>query len=173
MNSLSRQLLAAFAILAANNPTASLARTDNSPDSVTIQTFEMGFLPWDLAFDGENIWTNDYFGTSVAKIRASDGVIVGTYYLEDSPRCLAFDGDSIWAGIVNGKLTKLRASDGTIETTVYLGPPNMGHILFDGQNIWVSSWDGQSTVFKVQPSDGTILGTYVVGRHPYGLAFDG
>lgn len=142
-------------------------------ESASIQIFPMGFLPWDLAFDGANIWTNDFFGNTVAKVRASDGVIIARYYAGIAPRCLAYDGASTWVGNESGEITKLRASDGMIETTVDLGTSALGHILFDGQNIWVSAWGGGSTVFKLQPSDGTILGSYLVGRNPYGLAFDG
>jgi hypothetical protein len=161
MNSASRQLLTALAVslLAATTPMVSLARTESSSDSLTIETFPMGFSPWDLAFDGANIWTNNFFGSSVVKVRASDGVILATYYPGYEPRSLAFDGASIWVGNEVGDVTKLRASDGKIEATIDLGSSAIGHILFDGQNIWVASWGGGSVVFKLQPSDGTILGT--------------
>src|SRR5262249_19144815 len=116
--------------------------------------------------------TNDFFGSKVAKVRATDGVILATYPVGYEPRCLAFDGASIWVGTELGDVTKLRASDGTLEATIDIGTSPLGHVLFDGQNIWVSNWGG-SGIYKLQLSDGKILGAYTVGNNPYGLAFDG
>lgn len=58
---------------------AAPTRSEEGPDSLSIQTFPMGFLPGRLAFDGANIWVTNIFGSSVAKVRASDGVILATY----------------------------------------------------------------------------------------------
>jgi DNA-binding beta-propeller fold protein YncE len=45
-------------------------------------------------------------------------------------------------------------------------------VAFDGTNIWVTNYGG-GTVTKLSGSSGAVLGTYSVGRAPYGVAFDG
>jgi outer membrane lipoprotein-sorting protein len=45
-------------------------------------------------------------------------------------------------------------------------------IAFDGANMWIAD-NGANSVTKLRASDGTILGTFVVGDHPIGVAFDG
>jgi hypothetical protein len=45
-------------------------------------------------------------------------------------------------------------------------------ICFDGANIWVTN-RYISTVTKLKVSDGTILGSYNVGKEPMGICFDG
>lgn len=45
-------------------------------------------------------------------------------------------------------------------------------IAFDGENIWVIN-DGDSTLVKMQPSDGTILGTFPIGDTALDILFDG
>ena len=49
---------------------------------------------------------------------------------------------------------------------------------FDGANIWVTNYGMPcqgcgNTVTKLRSSDGAILGTFVVGTGPAGIAFDG
>jgi YVTN family beta-propeller protein len=39
-------------------------------------------------------------------------------------------------------------------------------------SIWVAN-DGSNTVSKLQASTGQVLGTFIVGTTPYGVAFDG
>ena len=57
-----------------------------------------------------------------------------------------------------------------------LGTYNVGSgpeaLAFDGANIWVANWAGNS-VMKLRASDGEILGTYPTGIAPQALAFDG
>ena len=45
-------------------------------------------------------------------------------------------------------------------------------ICFDGANIWVTN-RYISTVTKLRVSDGTVVGTYNVGKEPMGICFDG
>jgi DNA-binding beta-propeller fold protein YncE len=45
-------------------------------------------------------------------------------------------------------------------------------ICYDGTNIWVTNY-GSNTVTKLNASDSSILGTYVVGNYPDGICFDG
>src|SRR5574337_64298 len=42
-------------------------------------TFTVGFQPYEVAFDGTNIWVTNSGSVSITKLRASDGTVLGTY----------------------------------------------------------------------------------------------
>jgi outer membrane protein assembly factor BamB len=91
-------------------------------DGTTLGTFNVGHTPFDILFDGTNIWTSNESGgsndSSLTKLRASDGALLGTFPM-DGPRGLAFDGQSIWvANNSDQTVTKFRPSDGAIELVV-------------------------------------------------------
>jgi DNA-binding beta-propeller fold protein YncE len=47
-------------------------------------------------------------------------------------------------------------------------------VAFDGNNLWFSSYASENTsVYKVSPATGAIIGTYTVGNQPEGVTFDG
>jgi DNA-binding beta-propeller fold protein YncE len=143
-----------------------------SPESVSIEVFPVGSTPYGLAFDGTNIWTTDFFGNAVIKVRASDGAILGSYGIFE-PIFVACDGASVWVTNDVGDVTKFRGSDLRHEATIDLGSSQLGGIIFDGTNIWVAAYAVGDSVYKLRASDGEILGSYAVGRQPYQLAFDG
>ena len=133
-----------------------------------------GSNPYDIAFDGTNIWvTNSFHGGTlgtVSKLRASDGEQLLTFE-ELSPSGIAFDGKYIWVANSNhATLTKRLPSDGSIVGRFHVGRGPFA-LAFDGTNMWVTlSYD---KVAKVRASDGKVLGTFRVGRGPHALAFDG
>jgi DNA-binding beta-propeller fold protein YncE len=45
------------------------------------------------------------------------------------------------------------------------------YVAFDGTNIWVAN-TGNNNTAKLRASDGQVLGTYQVGRNPYGVILD-
>ena len=68
-------------------------------------------------------------------------------------------------------MVKLRASDGVVLGSFPVADgPNA--ILFDGENIWVTS-DIRNKLTKLRASDGATLFVRDVGDIPRGLAFDG
>ena len=78
-------------------------------------TFEVGAAPYDVAFDGANIWDTNYSGATVTKLRASDGKVLGTFAVGQEPYRLAFDGANIWVtNAGSNNVSKLRASDGKL-----------------------------------------------------------
>jgi len=82
-------------------------------DGKTLGTFEAGGGPYNVAFDGANIWVTNNGSKSVSKLRASDGKTLGTFAVGNIPIGIAFDGANIWvANSSSGTVTKLRASDG-------------------------------------------------------------
>ena len=146
------------------------------PAIQTGATFTAGESPFDLAFDGVNLWVSNFVAGSVSKIRASDGTIVGTFSVGYHPSGIAFDGQNIWVGDgPASNLYQVRASDGAVIGTFPMGPgtsavPSFWGVAFDGANVWVAT---TVNVTKLRVNDGVILGTYPVGRYPCGIAFDG
>jgi len=151
------------------------AKSAEVPDSPSVQIFPLptGVLPGEIAFDGANIWATDFYYSTLVKFRASDGVVLGRYSGVYEPLRIASNGTSVWAATELGDLYKVRTSDGVVEQTIDLGTSPLGQVLFDGTNIWVASWGLGNGLTKIEPSSGTILGTYTVGKSPFGLAFDG
>ena len=102
-------------------------------------SFATGSAPWEVAFDGSNIWVSNLGGGTVTKLRASDGTNLGSFAAGDSPVGIAFDGANIWvANFGNDRVTKLRASDGTNLGSFPTGMLPRG-VAFDGSNIWVAN----------------------------------
>ena len=148
-------------------------------DGTTLGTFNVGHTPFDILFDGTNIWTSNESGgsndSSLTKLRASDGALLGTFPM-DGPRGLAFDGQSIWvANNSDQTVTKFRPSDGAIELVVPVRTYPTG-ICFDGRSIWVCLTGYISPgkrVTKILASDGSIEGEFPVDTRPFAITSDG
>jgi uncharacterized protein (TIGR03437 family) len=71
-------------------------------------------------------------------------------------------------------VTKILASTGAVLGVYPAGTGPQG-IAFDGTNIWVTNYGGNSgnTVTELLASTGATVNTYTVGKGPYGIAFDG
>jgi len=140
--------------------------------NATITSYDVGSWPYDICFDGTNIWVTSSGGNVVTELSPNDGAILGTYPVGQNPMGCCFDVTSI--GVVNGNnnsITKIRVSDRvTLGTFTVVNAQDQ--ICFDVANIWVT--DSRSNcVTKLRTSDGTILGTYTVGPIPVGICYDG
>ena len=151
-----------------------------------------------MVFDGANIVVSLSNGKLVS-LRASDGASVFTAdvqaYAEQvawlfqpgqvsgfQQSGLAFDGQNIWVTanlninlVIVKLLLKVRAIDGAIQSYVHIIGSDIGFLQgvgFDGTSIWVGS-TGDQFLFKVRPSDGSILDNIRISGNPTGLAFDG
>lgn len=136
-----------------------------------VTTFKVGSEPWDVVFDGENIWVANNSDATLTKLRASDGARLGDFPVVPDPWKLLFDGANIWVSSYKGhKVMKLRARDGAnlgeFPTCYY---PTA--LAFDGSSIWVGCpYDDH--VVKLRASDGALL-SKVQGYAVSALAFDG
>src|SRR5579862_2847028 len=104
-----------------------------------LRWYGAGHGPLGIAFDGANIWTANYNGGTVTKLRASDGKRLGTFDVGAGPAGVTFDGTNIWvSNSAAGTLTKLRASDGKKLGTFSIGPAPWW-MAFDGSDLWVTT----------------------------------
>jgi hypothetical protein len=130
-----------------------------------------GVNPYEVCFDGTNIWVTNLSSNNVTKMSASNGAVLGTFAVGNSPAGIAFDGTNIWVSNNGGNtVTELLASTGAVVGTITVGS-SPGDIAFDGTYIWVAS--GGSNVTKVLASSGSVVGTFPAGSATYGVAFDG
>jgi hypothetical protein len=138
----------------------------------TSTVFPVGNQPYGLCFDGANIWTANFAGNNVTKVRVSDGQLLGTFEVGTQPYGVTFDGADVWvSNELDNTVTKLRASDGKTLGTFRTGTfPTW--TAFDGQSLWVPN-ARDNTLSKLRTTDGKILGTFAVGSSPTAVAFDG
>ena len=90
------------------------------------------------------------------------------------PTGVAFDGVNVWvANYGFNTVTKFAASSGAILDTFSLGGVCSGPtaVAYDGFLIWVANYKSNNVIWMT--TDGTILGSVVVGTTPSWLAFDG
>jgi outer membrane lipoprotein-sorting protein len=134
-----------------------------------------------MAFDGTNVWVENYYGTTnLTKIVASTGTVAGTINRSTSCGnpwgCSAgpvFDGTYLW--LLEGPSSAnewVKILPSTMATTTYAapgGPFNVG-AAFDSSNIWV---DNVGNSVSVLASDGSVLRTYTVGNGPIAMTFGG
>jgi len=95
-----------------------------------------GSGPDGIAFDGANMWTANYYGSSVTKI--APGGSMTTYTGTGSyPIGIAFDGTNMWTANYEGSSVTKVAPDGTMtDYEVDLYPQA---IAFDGTNMWTAN----------------------------------
>jgi hypothetical protein len=135
--------------------------------------------PYALAWDGGNIWVTQFSHNTVTKLRDSDGANLGTFSAGTNPAGVALDGLNVWVAnqTNSGTVTKLRASDGAcVGTCTFLVGNAPGSVAIEGYgsgtHVWVTNYD-DNTVSKLKAFDGSNLGTFSVGTHPFGIATDG
>jgi len=87
-------------------------------------------------------------------------------------------GSSVHAQLVNSVQNPLQIAvlhwyPANLTTHFQLQLSEICAVTSDGPNIWVAGCVENSQVNKVRASDGTVLGTFSVGRNPFALVFDG
>ncbi|MBA3960612.1 MAG: hypothetical protein H0X40_01755 [Chthoniobacterales bacterium] len=148
-------------------------------DGAVLGTYGVGRQPYQLAFDGANIWVTNILDNTVSKLRARDGAQLFTAKAGPDPSGIVFDGRAIWVansypgwGRPARTITKLRLSDGVKLATATVGR-NPQLLAFDGSHIWASNYYPDSTVVRLRASDGARQRTFTEGINPEGILFDG
>jgi hypothetical protein len=105
-----------------------------------------GAQPYDIAYDGINMWASVRFANQVVELDDSlnPGHLLNTINVGTQPQAIAFDGAYIWVGNRgSGSVTKMTASNnpngaaGTVVGTYSL-QHNPFRFAFDGANMWVT-----------------------------------
>ncbi len=159
------------------NPTGSISIMTLNP--VTVTTVPTGFsTPYDVFFDGANIWVTDA-GDHMLKKLDSSGNILLSVPVGLIPKLPAFDGTNLWVPN-NGSdsVSVVRAVGGLTGTVLAtltgngLNTPTQA--AFDGERILVTNPLGDS-ISLWKPSDLTPFGTFSTGPNtaPFGVCSDG
>jgi len=126
-------------------------------------------------WDGTYFYTNRWASNLIHKYN-SDGTLVGAYTIAgvSGLRDLAFDGTYFWGGNGGTTLWKMDFSSWTLLET-FTGTFSVRAIAYndDLDVIYASPW--ADPVYIIDPSDGSILGTFNLGTttSTYGFAYDG
>lgn len=146
----------------------------SASDGSLVGKYNNGVVGDDIAFDGVNLWIVTESIGAVTVLKASDGSLVAKYSIGINPQHVMYDGANIW---VSGSrcLLKLNTSDGGVLGS-YPMECDVGAMAYDGTKLWVTL-PRLCKICVVNPSDGTVIGTYEVGKvgkyHPESVAFDG
>ena len=139
--------------------------------------------PYDIAFDGTNIWVTNEGNNSVVEFTRS-GVLVrslsGASYGFDGPSDLTVDGTHLWVtNSLGNSVTEINSSDGSLVRTISGGSYGFAFpagIASDGSHLWVANTEGNS-VTEVNASDGSWVRTVSGGSYgfdvPSGVTVDG
>jgi DNA-binding beta-propeller fold protein YncE len=130
-----------------------------------------------------DLWVANTDDDTVTRIRTDTGAVVGTYPVGHKPSRTAVDFEgNVWvanrAFDQQGTVTKVLGADCEGDACVAFTVPVGGN---DGiprglaidrfGDVWVGLYNDR-TIARLDPSDGTVLGTYDVGVRVYGLAID-
>ena len=100
------------------------------------------------------------------------GSVTAASFSGDGSRLTNLNPSQFAGGGINPQQVALLKWYPANQTTSFAVGSNPQGLAFDGANIWVANFNGNS-VTKLRASDGAVLGTFAVGSGPISLAFDG
>jgi hypothetical protein len=131
-----------------------------------------GTFPTGLAWDGQYFWHADYNQNRIYKLTPT-GAVVSFFDLPfqvGSPAGIEWDGASLW--VVNEALGRAFILDtsGTLLRSFGLpdsaaGDPQSWGLAWDGDFMWHSQYEFEARIFKLDPSTGQVLSSFVPPTH--------
>lgn len=129
-------------------------------------------------FDGRFIWTANADGL-ISKLDPQTFSLVGTFPATTASESIVSQGTHLFvSNSAHGPnlLTELLLPAGSF--IQFLGPTSTlgaGGVCVDGTNVWVTAIpvSGNGFIMKFNASTGALIGTYNVGKSPFGCCFDG
>ena len=111
----------------------------------------IGFLTFDFAFDGNDIWLTTFGEPEVLKIDPNSGEIVEIFLVNDGGIFAASDGTYVYVSNSESSTSLLSATISRIETatgelSLIDGFQRPGRMLFDGTYLWVVDQDADELV---------------------------
>lgn len=140
-----------------------------------------------LTFDGEYLWTADYYDKIIYQLETENGDIMKSFPFPDNVpflEGLTWDGESLWAATwqeSNGNGTRIYQIDPTDGSVIKYIPYNTEDpwphgITFDGSHLWVCNFLYQqgNEIEKIDSETGDILQTIATpSPSAIGLTWDG
>lgn len=142
-----------------------------------------GTNPEGIVFDGEYMWVanNGNNSDSVSKFDAANMALVGTYSVGHSPDGVAFDGNNIWVTNSESNNVWVLNRNGRQIAAYGTGVFPLS-LISDGHNMWIGNGTGVNvgpqvagtgSLTKISIANGQSMGTFSIGHHVRGLAYDG
>ncbi len=129
--------------------------------------------PYDIAFDGSNLWVTNDGNNSVVEFSRSGSLVrslSGGSYGFDGPSDIAVAGGHLWVtNELGNSVTELNTSDGSWVRTISGGSYGFvfpAGIAFDGTHLWVANTEANS-VTEVNASDGSWVQTLSSGSYGF------
>lgn len=141
-------------------------------DGTTVSaTYKVGKKPAMIETDGANIWVANSKSHSVTRINIASGETATFASGGKGTFGIAFDGTGIWvSNFFSGNIVKFSGS-GNLIGNYKIGDGVAGMYYAQGY-MWVVA-NGESLVYRVRLSDGSIVSSHTVSPSPYGLLYDG
>jgi YVTN family beta-propeller protein len=161
----------AGAVWAVNEGGTNAYRIDPSTNSVTA-TYAVGRKPRGVIFAAGAVWVAASMDGLITRIDPTTGVITQVH-LRGEPNHLAYSTDTLW---VTDPANSDVARIDTVKN-VPLGDVKSGgcpdFLAADDTAVWVQDECKVSSIFKVDPTSGNVVGTAAVGRDAKGLVLAG
>jgi hypothetical protein len=131
-----------------------------------------------VASDGEDVWVNDIFASTVTRVHASDGKILGTWTGANFPAgiCVANGKIFITSASSPGKLYRItpKAAPGAVTVgATDLGAQARG-LAYDGERIWTADYSGSVSLVSINSPLPWPVSIKSAGfSHPTGILYDG
>src|SRR4030095_2411424 len=118
-----------------------------APGAVSVFENDIGANPYQITFDGANLWTANPSG-SISRVHGGRGIDSTFTTGFDSPANILWDGASLW--VFDGQLKRVDPANASVLQTI---PVNGGNMEFDGTNLWLSGYN-TSTITIVRATGG-------------------
>jgi S-layer homology domain len=147
---------------------------DLAPGAVTVFENDIGAQPYEITFDGANLWTANPQSGSISRVNVGT-VVDSTFTGFTDPVNILWDGTSLWVNDF-GQLKRVDPTNATVLESI---PVTGGNMRFDGANIWLSNADIHANSITIVRATGALRGTILATLtgngmfRPYGMAFDG
>lgn len=165
-----------------NYSSSSISVVSEGGDLVTTISLP-GANPEGIVFDGEYMWVanNGNNSNTVSKFDAANMTQVGTYSVGRSPDGVAFDGNNIWVTNSYSNNVWVLNRNGKQIAAYGTGVFPLS-LISDGHNMWIGNGtgvnigtqvSGKGSLTKIRIANGQSMGTFSIGNHVRGLAYDG
>lgn len=130
--------------------------------------------PYDLEWDGSNLWVAGDNTGKVYKINPDTGAVITTFNNQGgAPRGVTWDGTNLWtAEIINAGIYKINPDTGEVISSIVPPTTYPTGLAWDGTNLWVVAVD-TNRIYQLNPTTGDVISYFAIPSNSAGLTWDG
>ena len=133
-------------------------------------SYENGLL-WTASLYNYDEW--QVLGVSPTTGVVSTAIPTPSIYYADIPGGVTSDGTSFYATVSSGTIMSVNTSNQAVQSIPAAGTGAPTGLAWDGTYLWEGTGSSINNLFRLDPTTGTVLGTYTVAGGVQGLAWDG